>query len=214
MEDAYHNYLMFDTRLGSSAIDSYLRAMEMIDRVLITSNNCSIWDIHDEESLRKILDIIKAAKLNPISSIFRKESKFSYLESGFCEAALRWYMKFVVEERDNLKDSFGNDFFALNNLTKKSFVEGEQDNGYPDIVYAINDALEHGCTDAKCTNMIKTGRNGNVVWEKVFCRSMGGIRFKSDAWGTFRRFKRQTDVETRLRLIWKTCKEIGLINVK
>lgn len=212
MKEKYHKYLISETKLGSSAIDCYLRSMDMIDRVLISSSDRSIWDIQDIDLLRQVLNIIMAAELNPERSIFRNEGSLSYLRNGFCKAALKWYIEFMVGAKTTEGAYHRHDCTVSTPQTTTPPTYHEKNNGYPDIVREINNALDNGCTDTQCIPLLHTVPNGDVVWEKVFCRSMGKMRFKSDAWKTFGRFARQSNEETRQRLIWKTCKERGLID--
>lgn len=88
----------------------------------------------------------------------------------------------------------------------------QADNGtrYPDIIYQINNALEQGCTGEQYVPLISLDDTAR----DFFIIRMGQMKFNAKGWERFGRFVKQSDRERRLSIIWRTCKEMGILNVK
>lgn len=103
MKEKYKKYSLGLHPSNAGTVNSYIRGIDMIDRVLPFNEegltiNSSIWDITDVQILNEILNIIDKESRKADGGIFRNEKSTSYWKKGFCHSALKEFIDFVCNK--------------------------------------------------------------------------------------------------------------------
>jgi putative restriction endonuclease len=91
--------------LGSNKATSYVRALDVLNELLMVEplgfDDCqNIWDVQSIERLYQLYLLVKKEKNKNSQSVWNlNRIPSSYLANGFCSAALKCYMAFIVEYR-------------------------------------------------------------------------------------------------------------------
>lgn len=101
MKEKYRKYSLSLHPADAGTVNSYIRGIDMIDRVLQYNEDglvidSSIWDIKDVQKLNAILELINRESKKKDGGIFRNEKSTSYWKRGFCRAALKEFIDFVL----------------------------------------------------------------------------------------------------------------------
>lgn len=101
-------------------------------------------------------------------------------------------------------------FYKESSRSITTTTQTDKANHYPDIIYQINNALEKGCTADLSIPLISLDNKAR----DFFIIRMGQMKFNANGWEIFGRFMKLSDKERRLSIIWRTCKEMGIISNK
>lgn len=108
---AFSEYLYATNVAGSKKAASYIRALDLLEEMLQTTamgfEDCQdIWTMGSVERLSELYDLANTEKSKGEGSVWNQEQfPKSYLQNGYCTAALHSYQEFLIEytyEQDGL----------------------------------------------------------------------------------------------------------------
>lgn len=105
IKDAYAEYLRSTSVEGSGKASSYLRALELLEEMLLVVplgfEDCrDIWSVDSVERIEALYWMVREQTRAWAKSPWRLEGiPVSYLRDGYCSAALRAYQIFLIEHR-------------------------------------------------------------------------------------------------------------------
>jgi len=105
IREAFQAYLYQDNKEGSGKASSYLRALELLQAMLREQpcgfEDCrDLWSVDSVERLEELRQrVLGESKLGEDSVWHLEGLPPSYLQDGYCSAALRNFQQFLVEHR-------------------------------------------------------------------------------------------------------------------
>lgn len=116
-KDIYTKYIQSTNQIGSNKATSYVRAMDLICRMLevepFSYQDCTnIWSVGSPERIHELYEFVLLERRKGTASPWNTEGiPISYLRDGFCSAALKSYEAFLIEknfeqEMFNVFDSY------------------------------------------------------------------------------------------------------------
>ena len=114
LKDKFKHFIKLTNIDGSGKASSYVRALDLLSEMLLVESfgmhDCkAIWNVSSIERLSQLYEVVLVEKRKSDSSIWNIDGlPKSYLQNGFCSAALKSFMEFIVENsyEQNLLDIF------------------------------------------------------------------------------------------------------------
>jgi len=109
LKNKFKSYIQASNIEGSGKAASYIRALdllgEMLDAESLGFDDCkNIWHVNSIGSLSKLYESVLIETRNFESSVWNIDGlPKSYLQNGFCSAALKNYIEFIVENSYELQ---------------------------------------------------------------------------------------------------------------
>lgn len=111
--DAFSLYMHETTRDDTGTIKSYMKALELVGKMIHQSpegfGDCeNIWLISTDARLRALEEKIRHEQKKEEASVWYLKGQKSYLQKGFCSAAIAHYRRFLLERKhqDKLMNLF------------------------------------------------------------------------------------------------------------
>ena len=99
--ELFHNFILSTNKKGSGKANSYMRALDLLSEMIKEEPkgfaDCeNIWEVSDEFRLNQLYNLVlEEAEKGPTSAWALPSLPSSYLEKGYCSAALRSYVDFL-----------------------------------------------------------------------------------------------------------------------
>ena len=115
IKNIFIDYIKATNVTGSQKATSYIRAIDILNQLIAHEPFCfadckNIWQVNSIERLHQLYIFVLQQSKNKENNLWHiKGVAKSYLDNGFCSAALNCFMKFLVEFKfeqnllDNLK---------------------------------------------------------------------------------------------------------------
>jgi putative restriction endonuclease len=173
MREAYREFVHSTNLAGSGRASSYLRALDllgkMIEAVPMGFSDCQdIWSPPPIERLNDLYQFVCDEKKKGDASVWNLPGlRKSYLQSGYCSAALRDYQSFLVEyqHEQSLLGEFENRDGSEDEVVQKLERELEIPR------FLIDDLID--IEGKEVMRMVKT-RSNQRVFQKIVMRNYGG----------------------------------------
>lgn len=128
-KQAYEDYLYENNADGSGKASSYLKAIELLERMLrvepYSFTDCvDIWSVHSVERLIELQQFVKAEAKKGTHTPWHLAKSSSYLKKGYCSAALTQLIEFLPQQQHAasalklLKTHAGSESELVQKLTK------------------------------------------------------------------------------------------------
>lgn len=106
--DAFSTYMHEINRDDTGTIKSYLKAMELLSKMIQQApegfGDCeNIWQVSTDTRLRALEEKVRHEQKKQEASIWYLKGQKSYLQKGFCAAALGHYRRFLLEQKHQEK---------------------------------------------------------------------------------------------------------------
>jgi putative restriction endonuclease len=135
---AFIDYIKATNITGSQKANSYIKAIDILNLLLIHEpygfNDCTdVWKVESVERLHQLYLFVLQQSKKKENNLWQIEGVAkSYLANGFCSAALKFFMKFLVE--------FKFEQILLNSLNEEKNMVPSADLNYPNCLL---DGIEH-----------------------------------------------------------------------
>jgi putative restriction endonuclease len=102
--EAFSLYMHETTRDDTGTIKSYMKALELLGKMIHQSpegfGDCeNIWQISTDARLRALEEKIRHEQKKEEASVWYLKGQKSYLQKGFCAAAIAHYRRFLLERK-------------------------------------------------------------------------------------------------------------------
>lgn len=165
--DSFSDYIFATNVAGSKKAASYIRALDLLGEMLSVAplgfEDClNIWAVSSIERLEALYAVTNQEKLKGDASIWHREQfPPSYLQKGYCTAALRKYLEFLAQHlyTESLLDTFSHHQGSSDELVpklKRKFV-------YPSCLLEVDSKKE----GRDVIRRAKTRANQNVFREMI-----------------------------------------------
>ena len=174
MREAYCGFVHSINLTGSGRASSYLRALdlleEMIKAVPMGFSDCEdIWSPPSTDRLNDLYQFVCEEKRKGDSSVWNLPGlPKSYLQSGYCSAALRDYQSFLVEyqHEQSLLSEFEDHSGSEDEVVQKL----DRELKFPS--YLLDDLID--TEGREVMRMVKT-RSNHRVFQKIVMKNYGGV---------------------------------------
>ena len=156
IKEAFSDYIKATNLAGSQKANSYIRALDILSLLIKHEpygfNDCKdVWKVESIERLYQLNVFVSQQSKNTVNNLWVIDGiAKSYLANGFCSAALKFFMKFLVE--------FKYEQGLLNNLNEDKVQVPFTDLNYPSCLL---DGIEHG-EGRDVVREVKVRTNQNV----------------------------------------------------
>lgn len=101
LKDSFVAFIKAENAEGSNRAASYIRAIELLDSILSRKASKelkadSIWAISSAKHIQGLYELVLEHQKLGKGGVFNGEEPISYWRDGFCSAALKSYMEFLV----------------------------------------------------------------------------------------------------------------------
>jgi putative restriction endonuclease len=161
MKSGFTDYIKATNINGSQKATSYIRAIDILNQLLthqsFVFNDCkNVWKVESIERLQQLyLFVLHQSKIKKNNEWHIEGIAKSYLQNGFCSAALNCFMKFLVEFKFEKR--------LLNNLNADNNTVKDVDLSYPDCLLVGIEKQE----GREVIREVKTRTNQNVFRKMI-----------------------------------------------
>ena len=120
--EAFQKFMYADNADGSGKASSYVRALDLLCKMLqahpMGFEDCrEIWNVESIERIKSLYELVKEQSNKGIDSLWNlPDIPVSYLQKGYCSAALKAYEEFLQEPDSQILDHVPKMFCQLSIL--------------------------------------------------------------------------------------------------